>query len=98
MAGIVVKQQSLNHITIVAAKPATQRPITIAHSHPNNFNGNDTVKSPITRLLLAIIIMRTMIGATVTPLITALQYKALIGSTGRKFSMEPRIVAKASVP
>jgi hypothetical protein len=40
---------------------------------PTAFSQSDKVKRPITRGLLAKFIMTTMIGATITPLITALQ-------------------------
>ena len=55
-------------------------------------------KSPITALLLAISIISTITGAATTPLMTALQNKALIGSIGLKLSKTPISVAAAMQP
>jgi hypothetical protein len=77
------------YITIVVNKPTTQNAITTTVTQPSIFSGRERVKSPITRLLLASSIINAMIGATITPLMTALQYRARIGSTGRKLMAVP---------
>ena len=51
--------------------------------------------SPMTRLLRAINIMMTMMGTAVTPLITALQYNARIGSKCMNVMATPPTVANA---
>ncbi len=46
----------------------------------------------------AISMITTMIGTAATPFMTALQNKALIGSSGVKFRIAPIKVANAIVP
>jgi hypothetical protein len=53
--------------------PTTQSAITAAVIQPTIFSQSDKVKRPITRGLLAKFIITAMIGATITPLMTALQ-------------------------
>ena len=53
---------------------------------------------PVTFGLAVISIITTMIGTAATPLITALQNSALIGSIEVKFNPTPIIVATPSVP
>src|SRR5437899_5622068 len=53
-------------------------------SQPSAFSRRVTVKAPITRWSLASSIITIMIGTAITPLITALQNSALMGSTGVK--------------
>jgi hypothetical protein len=67
-------------MTAVATQP---RPLT----HPV------TTKSPLTFGAAASRIMIAMTGTATTPLITALQYRARIGSIGVKFMIMPTIVA-----
>ena len=49
------------------------------------------------RLFMAISIITAISGAASTPLTTALQYSALMGSSGVKFSATPPSVATAIV-
>ena len=65
-SGSMVAQSDTNN-------PTTQSAITAAVIQPTIFNQSDKVKRPITRGLLAKFIITTMIGATITPLMTALQ-------------------------
>ena len=52
---------------------------------PSQYTGPVTIRLPITDLRRTNSIMIIMIGAASTPLITALQYSALIGSMPVKF-------------
>src|SRR5579875_578133 len=81
----------------VANKPATAAPITAAVLHPMILRPGERVKRPITRRFDASSIITRMIGAAITPLITADQNSALIGSTGRKLRIVPSTVAITSV-
>ena len=56
------------------------------------------VSSPITLWLEPISIITTISGTATTPLITALQYSALIGSSGVRFSAMPSRLAPISTP
>ena len=56
-----------------AINPTTQTAITAAVIQPTIFSQDDKVKRPITRGSLAKFIITTMIGAAITPLMTALQ-------------------------
>ena len=67
-------------------------------SQPMKRSRGDRQNSPITRLRVAISIMIAMIGTATTPLMTALQNSALMGSIGRKFMIAPMRVATAIVP
>ena len=66
-------------------------------SHPSAFSRRLTVNRPITRGSSASSIMTTMIGTAMTPLMTAHQNNALIGSTGEKSSATPPSVASAMI-
>ena len=52
-------------------------------------------KRPMVALLVDINIIMTITGTATTPLMTALQNSALIGSMGVKFSSAPRIISRA---
>ena len=56
------------------------------------------VKSPMTLRRDPISIIATISGTAVTPLITALQYNALIGSSGVRFNAMPTRLATISTP
>jgi hypothetical protein len=56
------------------------------------------VNSPITSRFLLISITITIIGAAATPLITAVQYSALIGLIGVRLSAMPAMLAKIRTP
>ena len=56
-----------------AINPTTQTAITAAVIQPTIFSQDDKVKRPITRGSLAKFIITTMIGAAITPLMTALR-------------------------
>jgi hypothetical protein len=55
-----------------AINPTTQSAITAAVIQPTIFSQRDKVNRPITRGLLAKFIITPMIGATITPSMTAL--------------------------
>ena len=69
--------------------PIVARAITKVASHPPTTIDRGSVKRPITRPLVEISIMTAITGAATTPLSTALQYSALIGSIGEKLSATP---------
>ena len=77
--------------------PMAAAAITAVASHPRVLNPGLSVNWPITRRREAISMTMTMIGTAATPLITALQNSALIGSSGVKLSTAPTTVAAASV-
>ena len=66
-------------------------------SQPSAFSRRVTVNGPITCGSSASSIITIMIGTAITPLITALQNSALIGSIGVKSSTTPPSVASAMI-
>ena len=66
-------------------------------SQPSIFSLRRIVNVPITSGLAPSIIMTAMIGTAITPLITAVQKSALIGSILVKFNATPPMVAKATI-
>lgn len=70
--------------------------ITAVASQPQNFNEVFNVNLPMTFLFVLIIMIITMTGTAATPLSTALQYSALMGSTGVRFNAMPARLAKTS--
>jgi hypothetical protein len=72
-----------------AITAAVIQPVTLSHA--------GKVKRAITRGLLAKLIITAMMGAAITPLMTALQYSARIGSIGTKLRIVPIAVAAARV-
>jgi hypothetical protein len=75
--------------------PITHSAITAAVIQPITLSHAGKVKRAITRGLLANLIITVMIGAAITPLMTALQYNARIGSIGTKLMIMPIAVAAA---
>ncbi len=71
------------------AIPTMQNPIAAVAIQPRQYTGPVTMRLPITDLRRTNSIIITMIGAASTPLITALQYSALIGSMPVKFRATP---------
>jgi hypothetical protein len=71
--------------------------ITHVALHPSTRRRADKANRPITRRLVASSMMTTMIGALDTPFTTALQNRALIGSTCVTLSRTPAHVAIAIV-
>ena len=71
--------------------------ITAVANQPAAIIGQGKVRRPIMRGFTAITIMTAMRGAASTPLTTALQYKALIGSSDVKLRAAPAMVAAAIV-
>ena len=67
----------------------TAAAITPAESHPRTRSGMGVTSVPMTLVFDAISIISTMIGTEVTPLMTALQNNALIGSIDVKSSARP---------
>ena len=61
---------------------ATAQPMITVAVQPSSLWLGVAVKSPMRRLLVTTIIMAAMMGTEMTPLCTALQYRALIGSMG----------------
>ena len=71
--------------------------ITTVLAQPSRVKFLRNVYWPITVSLPPSIIITAMIGTAITPLITALQNNALIGSRCVKFSAVPASVAKATM-
>ena len=92
-------------IPLAFAEFASQ--VSLASEHPDSalsqaVRGIDVIHQPdivldITRGFVAKFIITMMTGAANTPLITALQYSARIGSIGRKLINVPMAVASAKV-
>ena len=91
------RRSSKRYRIMVPNRPMTQRAITKAVVQPITLIQSGSVNRPITRGLVANFIITTMIGAAITPLMTALQYSARMGSSGRKLMIVPIAVAAASV-
>src|SRR5579862_6475450 len=75
--------------TIAAAAAA----MTAVAAQPKNCRRGAAMNLPITALLPATIIIAAMIGTAATPLITALQNSALMGSSGDQSMTRPMMVA-----
>jgi len=73
--------------------PAAARNMTAVETHPSTLCRNGSLSAPVTFGLAVIGIITTMIGTAATPLITALQKSALIGSIEVKFNATPSSVA-----
>lgn len=71
--------------------------MTTVAAQPTTFKPRGRVKRPMILGRLASNIIRAMTGTATTPLITALQKSALIGSIGLKFKATPTTVARAMV-
>lgn len=71
----------------------TAAAITPVESHPASRSSTGVTKVPMTFRFDAISIISAMIGTDVTPLMTALQNSALIGSIDVKSSARPTTVA-----
>jgi hypothetical protein len=76
--------------------PSTLAVITPVASQPSQFSGPSITKRSITSVRRTIIISRIITGTARMPLITALQYSAVIGSIGEKFRMMPTSAASDS--
>jgi hypothetical protein len=72
--------------------------ITAVAIRPRIFCGSGNRTEPVIFLLAVISIITNMIGAAVTPLITALQKSALIGLIPTKFNATPSSVATNRIP
>jgi hypothetical protein len=83
-------------MNIVANKPITQK-ASAAVNQPITVIQTGKVDRAITAGSPASLIITTMIGAAITPFMTALQYNARMGSIGRKLMIVPIAVAVASV-
>ncbi len=81
----------------VANKATTTAAMTSVASQPITQSGSGRVNGPITFFCVAITMMITMTGTATTPLMTALQKSALIGSIGEKLMPTPSSVAMAMV-
>ena len=75
----------------------TARPSSRSRAIPAPSSGRVTVNAPMTFGSSASSIITTMIGTAITPLITAAQNSALIGSIGEKSSATPPSVASAMI-
>ena len=89
--------RAYRYISSVMNIPITHSAITAAVIQPITLSHGGKVKRAITWGLLAKLIITAMMGAAITPLMTALQYSARIGSIGRKFMIVPIVVAAARV-
>ena len=81
------KPRDFNHIKTNIATAATA--IISVVSQPNTRWVRVATNPPICLELDATIIMATMTGTTITPLMTALQNSALIGSSGERSTAMP---------
>ena len=78
-----------------AIMPTAASAMASVDSQPRALRGAPIVCSPMMRGLAAISIVTIMMGTATTPLTTALQNKALIGSIGEKLRRTPPAVAAA---
>ncbi len=76
----------------------TATAIAPVHSQPIAQSGRGSVKSPITRFCIAMSMIITINGTAMTPLITAHQNSALIGSSAMKLMKMPISVPTTIVP
>src|SRR3984957_556457 len=81
----------------VANMIATTTPIVAVDNHPIAHNARGSTKSPITSSRIAMSMMITINGTATTPLITADQNNALIGSRPTKLMPTPTTVEIAIV-
>ena len=77
---------------------ATAKVIAPVHSQPIASSGPGSTNRPITLGCMAMIIITTINGTATTPLITAHQNNALIGSMPTKLKPMPISVAAAIAP
>src|SRR4051812_16332036 len=82
----------------VAKRPMAAAAMAAVASQPTAFRPECSLKSPMAARWLERCIMSAMTGTATTPLITALQNSALIGSIGLKLSRTPSRVATAMAP
>ena len=86
------------HPPQVAAMANTASAMTAVASHPMILVQPRTANRPITSGLAAKTMIMAMTGTAVMPFRTALQKRALMGSTGVKVMAVPRSVAAARTP
>jgi hypothetical protein len=77
--------------------PTTHNDITTAVNHPTTRNQGLRVNCVMTRRLVARFVMTTIMGATMMPLMTVLQYSARIWIERRKITDRAAAAATASV-
>jgi len=77
---------------------ATTTAIVPVHNHPIAHSARGSTKQPITSCRIAMSMMITISGTATTPLITADQNSALIGSRPTKLIRMPIRVDTAIVP
>ncbi len=82
----------------VANMPTAAAAITAVASHPNIWRSGPKANAPMTVYREAISMIMPMMGTAATPLMTALQNKALMGSSGVKLRIAPTKVANAIAP
>jgi hypothetical protein len=75
------------HLPQVANKPPADSSMTAVANQPVIFKRRERVNCPITAEFVAMSMMTTITGPAKTPLITAAQNSALIGSIGVKFGV-----------
>jgi hypothetical protein len=88
---------ALQRKDVIAIAPAAA-PMAAVAIQPIIRRGPATMNWPIIFLFEIMIIIITMTGTATTPLITALQNNALIGSRGEKQIPQPTNVATRIVP
>ena len=76
----------------------TATAIAAVHSQPVAQSGRGNMKAPITRFCIAMIMITTISGTATTPLRTAAQKSALIGSRSMKLIKMPISVPTTIVP
>src|SRR5436853_384248 len=80
------------------AIPQTQAAMAAVDAHPNQRSQPPIVNLPMTLRCAVISIITAITGTATTPLITALQYKALMGSSGVRVITMPSAADRANVP
>src|SRR4051794_39018356 len=88
---------AMNFQSQATAIPTTHAAIASVDAHPNHLSQPVIVNLPMTRGFAAISIMTVMTGTATIPLITAVQYSALIGSIGLRLMPTPRTAAAVNV-
>src|SRR5450759_3888913 len=78
---------------VVTMRPMDATPITIVVTHPTTLSRRPLVRSPIAARLFETSMTRTMSGAAMRPLSTALRTRAVIGLMPRKLMAIPTSVA-----
>ncbi len=83
---------------MLANMASTAVAMTMVDSQPSARRRREMVSVPMMAGRDAISIIRAMMGTEMTPLMTALHYRALMGSSGEKHRAAPIMVAVTMMP